>query len=57
MRTSHAAGALPAAADAYTDNPMSLPIIPNWNRVLHAIPGMFDLILDAAEEMEIVGAT
>jgi hypothetical protein len=45
------------AADAYTDNPMSLPIIPNLNRVLHAIPGMFDLILDAAEEMEIVGAT
>jgi len=23
----------------------------------HAIPGMFDLILDAAEEMEIVGTT
>lgn len=45
------------AAEAYTQNPLSLPIIPNWNRVLHAIPGMFDLILDAAEEMEIVGTT
>ena len=44
------------AAAAYTENPMSLPTIPTWNRVLHAIPGMFDLILDAAEEMEIVGA-
>jgi glucosyl-3-phosphoglycerate synthase len=43
------------AAAAYTENPMSLPTIPTWNRVLHAIPGMFDLILDAAEEMEIVG--
>jgi glucosyl-3-phosphoglycerate synthase len=42
------------AAAAYTENPMSLPTIPTWNRVLHAIPGMFDLILDAAEEMEIV---
>jgi glucosyl-3-phosphoglycerate synthase len=40
------------AAAAYTDNPLSLPIIPSWNRVLHAIPGFFDLILDAAEEME-----
>ena len=38
-------------------DPMSLPSIPNWNRVLHAIPGMFDRILDAAEEMEIAGAT
>jgi glucosyl-3-phosphoglycerate synthase len=51
------AESLREAAEAYTENPMSLPIIPNWNRVLHAIPGMFDLILDAAEEMEIVGST
>ena len=51
------AESLQEAAAAYTANPMSLPIIPSWNRVLHAIPGMFDLILDAAEEMEIVGTT
>ena len=49
------AESLREAAETYTANPLSLPIIPNWNRVLHAIPGMFDLILDAAEEMEIVG--
>lgn len=49
------AESLREAAGAYTENPMSLPIIPSWNRVLHAIPGMLDLILDAAEEMEIVG--
>src|SRR5574338_88828 len=51
------AESLREAAEAYTGNPMSLPVIPNWNRVLHAIPGMFDLILDVAEEMEIVAAT
>ena len=51
------AESLREAAEVYTENPMSLPIIPSWNRVLHAIPGMFDLILDAAEEMEIVGVT
>ena len=50
------AESLREAAEAYMANPMSLPIIPSWNRVLHAIPGMFDLILDAAEEMEIVGS-
>lgn len=49
------AESLREAAAALIADPMSLPIIPNWNRVLHAIPGMFDLILDAAEEMEIVG--
>jgi glucosyl-3-phosphoglycerate synthase len=51
------AESLQEAAVSYTDNPLALSIIPNWNRVLHAIPGMFDLILDAAEEMEIVGTT
>ena len=40
------------AAAAYSENPLALPIIPSWNRVLHAIPGFFDLILDAAEDME-----
>ena len=44
------------AAAAYTENPLSLPIIPSWNRVLHAIPGFFDLILDAAEDMEFAGS-
>ena len=43
------------AAAAYTENPLSLPIIPSWNRVLHAIPGFFDLILDVAEDMEMAG--
>ena len=41
------------ARAAYVENPLSQPIIPNWNRVLHAVPGFFDLILDAAEHMEL----
>lgn len=49
------AESLREAAAAYTENPLALPIIPNWNRVLHAIPGFFDLILDVAEEMELPG--
>ena len=40
------------ASAAYSDNPLSQPVIPNWNRVLHAIPGFFDLMLDVAEDME-----
>ena len=44
------------AAAAYSENPLALPIIPSWNRVLHAIPGFFDLILDAAEDMEMATA-
>ena len=50
------AESLREAANAYMENPLSLPIIPNWNRVLAAIPGFFDLILDAAEEMEMTTA-
>jgi glucosyl-3-phosphoglycerate synthase len=46
------AESLREATHAYTENPLALPIIPTWNRVLHAIPGFFDLLLDAAEEME-----
>ena len=50
------AESLREAAGAYNENPLALPIIPNWNRVLHAIPGFFDLILDVAEDMEMASA-
>ena len=50
------AESLREAAAAYTENPLSQPLIPSWNRVLHAIPGFFDLILDVAEEMELASA-
>lgn len=38
------------AATAYTDNPMSTPLIPNWNRVISAIPDIFDMLQAAVEE-------
>ena len=44
------------AAAAYNENPLGQAIIPNWNRVLHAIPGFLDLILDVAEDMELSAA-
>lgn len=35
-----------AAAD-FLEDPLGLPLIPNWNRVLAAIPEFFDLLEDA----------
>ena len=40
------------AIAAYADNPLALPHIPGWNRVLHAIPAMFDDLLAATRAME-----
>jgi glucosyl-3-phosphoglycerate synthase len=37
-----------AAADFIAD-PRGLPLIPNWNRVLSAIPEFFELLTDAVE--------
>jgi glucosyl-3-phosphoglycerate synthase len=39
------------AAAAYLANPLALPQIPNWNRVLHAIPEFFENLLDAVREL------
>ncbi|MCC6538742.1 MAG: glycosyl transferase [Bryobacterales bacterium] len=36
------------AAEEFLDDPLGVPPIPNWNRVLAAIPEFFDLLLDAA---------
>jgi glucosyl-3-phosphoglycerate synthase len=38
------------AAQAFTENPMGTPLIPNWNRVISAIPGIFDMLEMAVEE-------
>jgi len=35
---------------AFTENPMGTPLIPNWNRVVSAIPGIFDMLKVAVEE-------
>lgn len=38
-----------AAAD-FIEDPLGLPLIPNWNRVLAAIPEFFELLQDAVEK-------
>lgn len=42
--------AIAVAAQAFTENPMGTPLIPNWNRVVSAIPDIFDMLKAAVEE-------
>ena len=44
------AKSLRAAAAEFIEDPRGLPLIPNWNRVLAAIPEFFDLLQDAVEK-------
>ncbi|MEZ5403291.1 MAG: hypothetical protein R2729_26665 [Bryobacteraceae bacterium] len=44
------ARSLSVAAEDYLGDPLGLPLIPNWNRVIAAIPGFFDRLLDAVAE-------
>lgn len=37
------------AAQAYLENPIGAPLIPNWNRVAAAIPGFLDLLAESVE--------
>lgn len=37
------------AAQAFMENPMGTPLIPNWNRVTSAIPGILDMLKKAVE--------
>jgi glucosyl-3-phosphoglycerate synthase len=41
--------AIALAAQAYTENPMGSPPIPNWNRVKAAIPDIFEMLKAAVE--------
>jgi glucosyl-3-phosphoglycerate synthase len=38
------------AAEIITDNPIGVPLIPAWHRVISAIPNILDLIEDAVEK-------
>jgi glucosyl-3-phosphoglycerate synthase len=38
------------AAHAFAENPLGTPLIPNWNRVTSAIPGILDMLRGAVEE-------
>ena len=43
------AKSLRGAAAEFVEDPAGLPLIPNWNRVLAAIPEFFELLQDAVE--------
>jgi len=44
------AKSLRQAAAEFVEDPLGLPLIPNWNRVLAAVPEFFELLLDAVEK-------
>ena len=42
--------AISLAAGQFMENPLGAPLIPNWNRVTSAIPGILDMLKKAVEE-------
>lgn len=42
--------AMQRAAEAFTEKPMGAPLIPNWNRVTSAIPGILGMLKKAVDE-------
>jgi glucosyl-3-phosphoglycerate synthase len=42
--------AIAMAAQVFMENPMTTPLIPNWNRVTSAIPDIFDILRMAVDE-------
>jgi len=42
--------AIDQAAKVFMENPMGTPLIPNWNRVTSAIPGILDMLKKAVDE-------
>lgn len=44
------ANAIKQAAQIFMENPMGTPLIPNWNRVTSAIPGILEMLRKAVEE-------
>ncbi|MEE9614225.1 MAG: glycosyl transferase [Thermodesulfobacteriota bacterium] len=42
--------AIDMAAKTAMENPLGAPLIPNWNRVISAIPGIFERLGNAVEE-------
>lgn len=42
-------GAILKAAQQFSEKPMGSPLIPNWNRVTAAVPGILDMMLAAVE--------
>jgi glucosyl-3-phosphoglycerate synthase len=50
MAVSVFARSLRTAAAEFVADPTGMPLIPNWNRVMAAIPEFFDLLQDAVEK-------
>ena len=42
--------AIAQAAQVFMENPLGTPLIPNWNRVTAAIPGILDMLKKAVDE-------
>jgi len=38
-----------SAGQQFLETPMETPYVPNWNRVVSAVPNVFDLLMDAVE--------
>jgi glucosyl-3-phosphoglycerate synthase len=47
---------LRTACRQYTEDPLGIPLIPNWNRVASAIPDFFGLLHEAVERDSAVAA-
>jgi glucosyl-3-phosphoglycerate synthase len=41
--------AIAMATQAFMENPMATPLIPNWSRVTSAIPGIFEMLKMAVD--------
>lgn len=50
------AKSLEQAAEEFSQDPMGLPLIPNWNRVASALPEFFSLLLEAVQEDMVLAA-
>jgi glucosyl-3-phosphoglycerate synthase len=44
------AGSIQLAGDQTLEDPLGIPLIPNWSRVLSALPDVFDQLLEAVEQ-------
>ncbi len=38
------------AGDQTLEDPLGIPLIPNWSRIISALPDLFDLLLEVVEK-------
>jgi len=44
------ADSIKIAGEQTLEDPLGIPLIPNWSRVVSALPDFFDLLLEAVDE-------